>query len=442
MSGTLAVYIIGSGYGESVVLRLPSGSVGVVDCFSQRQADPAGTTAEDWVAHNPTLRLLKRHLEAERLAFLALTHPHEDHGRGFSQLLHVYRGHIGQIWMFDGYELPALQDYFYALCRRRKSPIEEMLGERPGGFRNEIVRIQTAVKEQVVKGNTRFRYFRGYQEFQIPDESAVRFHFLGPTQDDANTYKSRIADDIRCAIDEQGTLDDDWSPEGINHNWISPALLIEFGQTRLLFGGDMEEPAWREVLKECDDGLEKRPPLGCQLVKASHHGSANGYTSDLYKRLCCGTEGPIGVVTPYNRNRSPLPSRDGLQHLLQSTSRLFTTSTLDVSVSTFEPTRENIPGTWSDRFAERPALEWILREELRSIDPPGEPPEEMPWQFGVDIKKRPELNRLLDPRYRMRKQRRRVREGADDDYCVMFEFDSDGRVVDEGAGRGAGEVDL
>jgi hypothetical protein len=60
----LAVHVIGPGYGESIVLHLPDGSVGVIDTFAARHGRP------------PTLGFLRSHFPpATPVRFLAVTPP-------------------------------------------------------------------------------------------------------------------------------------------------------------------------------------------------------------------------------------------------------------------------------------------------------------------------------------------------------------------------------
>ena len=87
MSDTLGINILGGGFGESIVLELPNGKVGVLDCFSARLK---AATSKERVESNPTLRFLVNELRAKSLAFLGFPHPHEDHGRGLSHLLEEF----------------------------------------------------------------------------------------------------------------------------------------------------------------------------------------------------------------------------------------------------------------------------------------------------------------------------------------------------------------
>ena len=69
-----------AGYGESIIIRLPNGKWGVVDCYASSISDSG---------KNYTLQfLLERGIK--ELEFVCLTHPHEDHYRGLSHLLQEF----------------------------------------------------------------------------------------------------------------------------------------------------------------------------------------------------------------------------------------------------------------------------------------------------------------------------------------------------------------
>src|SRR3954452_21250288 len=142
----LGVHVIGAGYGESIVLEMPNGGVGVIDCFAPRLK---ATTRDERLQANPTLGFLVNHLGAHSLAFLAFTHPHEDHGRGLTHLLEEFRDHIGWIWVFPSFQTIALERWFAAsLDGGRRLPIERLLDEPPGSFSLELARFREQVHQQ------------------------------------------------------------------------------------------------------------------------------------------------------------------------------------------------------------------------------------------------------------------------------------------------------
>ncbi len=138
MQPKLGVHVIGKGFGESIVVEMPDGKVGVIDCHSSKLA-LAKNTAECRRRSNPILRFIIDCFDIKSLAFVGFSHPHEDHGRGLSHLLEHFRDNIEQIWMFYGFTSIYLDRYFECVLKsKRKFPIEEMLRERAGTFSREL----------------------------------------------------------------------------------------------------------------------------------------------------------------------------------------------------------------------------------------------------------------------------------------------------------------
>jgi len=69
-SSNLVIHVIGSGaIGESIVVQLPNGNWGVVDCYASSLPN---------LETNFTLQFLLNQ-QIQHLEFLCLTHPHNDH---------------------------------------------------------------------------------------------------------------------------------------------------------------------------------------------------------------------------------------------------------------------------------------------------------------------------------------------------------------------------
>jgi hypothetical protein len=324
-SRLLSIHVLGGGFGESIVLCLPNGKVGVIDCFSASLKAP---DSEARLNANPTLRFLKECTRASRLAFVALTHPHEDRGRGLSHILEEYRDRIDEIWIFDAFQDIALERYFSALnSGKRKLPIEEIQGDAPGTFSAELLRIRNLVMKQIRKSNPSRavpRVFCGPQLIQIEDEP-VTIRFLGPTVAVAQEYRAQLVDNVSTIFDAGGRVNRRWEPEAVNHNVASPAFLVQFGDCRLVLGGDMESESWADVSA---DFAMTTHELSCRFVKVSHHGSVTGYTGGLYEQFR-RSGAPIAVITPFNRHKSPLPQNEGVDYLKSQTAELWTTSVAD-----------------------------------------------------------------------------------------------------------------
>jgi len=88
---------------------------------------------------------------------------------------------------------------------------------------------------------------------------------------------------------------------------ITGGLLIEYGQARIILGGDIDTGAWQETMRTIPSER-----LKSGLVKTSHHGSATGYCDGLWQRLSPGRTA-VAVITPYSSQG--LPSAEGLAHI-------------------------------------------------------------------------------------------------------------------------------
>lgn len=452
MPDAITIHIIGAGFGESIVLVLPNGKVGVIDCCS---SSLQGENADERLQNNPTLRFLRKSLKVQQLAFLAFTHPHEDHGRGISHLLKEYAGHIDEIWVFDAFQEFALERYYLALFNsRRRLPIERLLGEEPGTFSEELLTIRKLIIEQIELSNTTRAFpklFKGREMFSV-DGELVTIEFLGPSQTLAVLYKESIINNLAGLVDAKGNvLNESWRHDTVNHNLASPALLLTYGLTQIVVGCDMEVQGWEEAIRELPDETS----LACQFVKVSHHGSETGYTDDLYARF--GAQRlPLAALTPFNRHRRPLPRRAGVKYLKVRTAELWTTSLQAAlrSMGIEEPLSPDELSRLGPMIARWKTLLDAQPQYWRSLDPdyvrqdgpPVAGDQEsvpIPSEWFADLVAEPRLAALLHPDLRIRDMPDFERlEPIEDNYRLSFSFDKDGNELleDRYVGPGCGKL--
>jgi hypothetical protein len=414
MSSVLGVHVLGQGFGESVVLEMPNGAVGVIDCFA---AQLKASTREERLEANPTLRFLIEELQAERLAFVAFSHPHEDHGRGLSHLLEEFRGRIGEIWVFRAFASIDLERHMMALlCSGRSLDIEDLRNEPVGTFTRELSKVKVLILDltrNAGPNGAAFRYFAGYRRFTVNGEPLV-FHMIGPTDRLVAEYEQALAGNMAGLVDDTGEhVNPNWQPDRVNHNRVSAALVVEYNKTRVVLGADMETDAWASVLREIDSGTEYDLPLGCHLVKVSHHGSMTGHCEGLYECRFArpGHKKPLAVLTPFNRHRNPLPSAEGMDHLLARTKLVFSTNRAEAYHASerlppdFVAFQEGegqvtIPLAWARDLIADPALRGALvpsESEGAEVLPT---PKEVPLTWRHDLIANPRLARLLRPEVR------------------------------------------
>jgi hypothetical protein len=292
-----------------------------------------------------------------------------------------------------------------------------------------------------------FRDFAGNDSFLLPNEP-IRCTFLGPSDPLATLYENHLADSLATALDASGaSVDPRWNPGSLNHNLISASLLISYGRTTILLGGDMEFYAWDHIEKQQAASSDPSPRLSCQLFKVSHHGSATGFHPQIAERLKVDGRAPMAVLTPFNRHRSPLPTADGLTQLMPHVSELIVTNRNEVSRSversletTAPPTdqepghvtRRSIPHSWLPDLFTRPELLQSLAPAVRqttsgteeqSIAPP------IPHAWSTEMLLQPDLIDLLDPKMEAPVVNRKNSSTPETDCRVSFYFNDSGQEL-------------
>jgi hypothetical protein len=286
----LNVHVFGASQGESLILELPDAKWGVIDCFASALSDPAA---------NPTYKFLESR-KVKELEFLCLTHPHDDHFRGMSQLLESFS--VRYFWRpsaMSGERLKWLLQLSWrdALRSGDSTATDDA---------TELERIFTLVKESrrerkapLIPKNATV----GTQLYPVPVDTsaALQIWCIAPSGTQTDNYE----DDLKKCFDTSGHLIA--SLPHARHNEISLALLVIYGKTRIILGGDVEKNGW--ISSRGEFGEER---LAADFVKISHHGSTTGYCDGLWE-IFSKSGKPIAALTPFQRHR--LPRKEALTHI-------------------------------------------------------------------------------------------------------------------------------
>jgi beta-lactamase superfamily II metal-dependent hydrolase len=299
----LGIHVINAGVGESIIVEIPGGGWGVVDCYASVLDDPSS---------NPTITFLRKR-NIKELEFFCLTHPHGDHYRGLNQLLN-YLDKLRYFWRFGAFTdrdlKGVLLKYFKALgIETRHSWLIEEANELTYAFG----KIDDMQKEGKIARQFALSDFKHIYPLPIDEEQTPEFQIasIAPSTDMIHPYQQAIA---KC-FDEQGRLIGRVLMQ--RHNDVSVALRLQYGKSRVILGGDVEAANWVDTIKTISSS-----GLRAHAVKVSHHGSITGYTPDLWDHFSRDTQ-PHAVVTPYRR--FGLPKRAALIHISAHTSALLTT---------------------------------------------------------------------------------------------------------------------
>jgi len=439
---SLGIHILGPGFGESVVIECPDGSVGVVDVF----ADSRGAC--------PVLNFL-RSRQVESLAFLAVTHPHADHCTGMDALLKAIP--VERFWLFDTFQDIKLGQFLEALyIKDSLDLVEQALELKPGAVFSQLHVLGRYAREareqgrrQRNKAYDKFKYLRGSTN-KFSHGDGLTIQFLTPQDKALSDYRDILEDSAKNYIaDASGRLisfNPEWKPPHLKHNLISGSILLEYGKTRILLMGDAEKTLWQEFLGTGGT----IPPV--QLIKVAHHGSPNGYLSDLYETMCAAGE-PIAVITPFDRHRFPLPTQDGIAGLKTHTSEIFCTNrsaaenssklTWEQTAKPFDELRQGEGLALEDLDLLRREFhpEWLRYTTLAGLDLSVSPDEALPSDFVALLTRAPSLLGILHPTFRNRHVAG-SRPSLADEFRVSFYFDEDGKedLAKRYLGRGTGKL--
>jgi hypothetical protein len=223
---------------------------------------------------------------------------------------------INYFWRFSGLDgslLRSLIHYFAINADRAGEPSERENAE-------ELAAVLGHIHLERIAGRVRQKTLvLGQQVYPVPIDPSARLQIwaLAPSGNQISVYERSL---VRCF-----TPDGKWRENMpyADHNAISVALLVRFGSTCLILGGDVEGPGWEDTCTEFGTA-----GLAALAVKVSHHGSTNGYIAGLWE-LISANEKPIAIITPYRR--FGLPKRETLNHISQFTDQIFLTNPLPPS---------------------------------------------------------------------------------------------------------------
>jgi len=420
----LGVHVIGPGYGESIVIELPTGEIGVIDSFGTRHAVP------------PILDFLKDRFPAlNRLKFVALTHPHADHCMGIAHYFDNYT--VEEFWVFHSFIEHTCMGFFKAMHDKGTADaVEKALNLPTGSVWLEALRLRKAVKNQEGNLTKRFLFANGNSDLC---DGLVRASFLTPNDEGKWRYTQILADAAAKLITDGPKLNPDWDPGNLPHNQASGAILFEYGQTRVLLMADAEDDLWRDLIREKGDS----PLPMVHYIKGAHHGSVNGYNSKIY--ACASDKNTVVVITPFNRHKYSLPTREGAGHLRTHAKEVLCTNSAEACTSSGLPWEciaprptPSLPLEWAASCRANSKLLSLL-EDQQSKHPYTPGVVRIPTKWLHDCQARPDLIQLLCAELRNKKVVG-PRPHINDEFRVSATYDRNGIMQERYIGWGVGRL--
>lgn len=298
----LELHVFGSNSkGEGMIVRLPDGAFGVVDCcFRGRINDPES---------NPMIGFL-RSRGVTRLSFVCLTHPHDDHYFGLSQIIEAFEP--SEFWLSDAMDGESLRQ----IVRAESIDAKRFQDDRAS---NQLAELQKIFKlrktlSERKKNALTLKFASAHTALypsvrpRTPSFSIVAFSPCG-------REKSGYESSLKCCF-ENGELKHDLPR--LDHNRISLGLIIDTESFSVVLGGDVEKKNWSYAIKSFGEDWWQR----VSLIKISHHGSRTGICGKLWEAIGKGDK-PVAVVTGYSPSR--LPESTVINDIIANTEGLYCT---------------------------------------------------------------------------------------------------------------------
>ena len=283
----LDLYVVGPGFGESVILKWTDGDTqkaGIVDIYGYSEG-------------GPLIRFLEE-LDIECLSFVVLTHPHLDHLSGAAQVLRAFEGRVERFWWWGGLAFHTYVAFFDKLAHQRAAQDLE-LAPRAEALRNAFEEVTRQFSDSGlpersdIAGGSRL-YPAGNQT-----DGRLSAYSFSPWNNSLLSFTADVAQGCRPGASTEAYLHE-------ADNRASIGVSLYYGNAHVVLGGDVETRNWRDLRSECVDWPESPP---C-VVKVSHHGSRTGQIAGMWSRqgfLVDSRHPPIAIATPCDRGRRKLP---------------------------------------------------------------------------------------------------------------------------------------
>lgn len=305
---TLSILVFGPGHGEAIVVLFPDFTVGVIDgCREPRNGNPSGRGdpvrefLDDW-------HRLHAGATQGRLRFVALTHPHADHYAGLGWLIEAYDGLIDEIWC----TLPTGGHYANAYVKYLQV-CEDNPDMVPGA---EDFTGLTRVWNSLTSNIDRLQLMqRGRHDVMMYEtrmgEHWLRVRCIAPSHADLLLAQQDLMHTIMAIVESGDACRPRHDP-----NLTSAALLVSWGHSRVLLGGDLLCSQGRyEGWGRASSSIEGK----VQVVKAAHHASEGAQDWELWRRMAP----KLAIVTPFKYAASHHPPRPAtLDRLVTSTAKI------------------------------------------------------------------------------------------------------------------------
>lgn len=255
----LTIRIFDVGHGDSILIEFPDGKhIGIIDCHVHQHSH-RGCGAKFWdKSEAKVLTYLRTRLkngEDFRVAFVCLSHFHDDHYLGFGRLIKELQNWdvvINKLWdpgKSIRKSIVKRLEKFGCTEKQRNSILElEDFYKALKPFKNKGMKFEALVKPQK----------------QIYNIANVDIDILAPDGWHWDEYNGFLLSSNWADYSRENTV-------GTDEHLVCSALMLRYGKAKVILGGDLTCLAWNKVVDNWGHAY-----IRANAVKVSHHGSKEG----------------------------------------------------------------------------------------------------------------------------------------------------------------------
>jgi len=300
----LEICAFGPGYGESILLYIPYVGWGIIDSCEVKINKKPFVLPLQYLLENFSDK------ELPELAFLVLTHPHEDHYKGLDKILLSYPGGIKRICRYNGVGIRELKEY---LIRQEMGHNEQLPG---------LIDVFKAFRTAKKKGSNERLLSELTSVFEHNDvnvegygKTNIILKALSPSAESATKYSEMLYKVIPKNGEPLKLVNDS------AHNLISVCLLLTIGDLQVLLSGDLENYSSEEIGWKCIVRNKDCPILWTNLNKVAHHGSNSGFNNSAWEAHMSKGK-PISIISPFCKGNIYLPKSNDIEKIKKYSSKV------------------------------------------------------------------------------------------------------------------------
>lgn len=255
----LTLYFFNVGLGDEIAIHFPNNDWGIIDC-NQRP-----NTKE------PSVLTYLKAINVDKLKFICITHPHEDHFKGIDKIVKHYNKNMEHVWLYGLATLHKNEQ------NDKKSLAKALI---------LVLNICKSIKKNITK------VLKRGDLISVGD---VGIEILNPTDDILNNLRLYSLDDTKQEF-----------------NKASVVFKLHYAGKTIILSGDATKESWIEIIDDFSNRKEKNKLLS-NILKVSHHGSKENNTKDVLKNTM-QKPNSLSIISSAGGYKS-LPSQEVINYL-------------------------------------------------------------------------------------------------------------------------------